>query len=142
MITPAQFDEPIAIDTPEGIAHAKKEAEKAGYPIVVKAVGGGGVAILVLLTLLAWLLSGFYTVGPNEIGLNLIFGKYRGKTQAGLNYNLPGPVGAQAHTARFFYPQWRRQQWAIRLAQLWLWIGRRSPESVPGTAAQRHHADG
>ncbi|MBI5013364.1 MAG: FtsH protease activity modulator HflK, partial [Methylocystis sp.] len=38
--------------------------------------------------------SGLYTVGPNEIGLNLIFGKYMGKTQAGLNYNLPGPIGS------------------------------------------------
>jgi membrane protease subunit HflK len=56
--------------------------------------GGRGVAIIVLLTVLAWLLSGFYTVGPNEVGLNLIFGKYRGKTQAGLNYNLPSPVGS------------------------------------------------
>ncbi|QGM99168.1 FtsH protease activity modulator HflK [Methylocystis parvus] len=56
--------------------------------------GGGGLAILVLLTLLAWLFSGFYTVGPNEIGLNQIFGKYRGKTQAGLNYNLPAPIGS------------------------------------------------
>jgi modulator of FtsH protease HflK len=56
--------------------------------------GGSGLAILVLVTLLAWLLSGFYTIGPNEIGLNLIFGKYRGKTQAGLNYNLPAPVGS------------------------------------------------
>jgi membrane protease subunit HflK len=56
--------------------------------------GGRGAAILGLLTVLAWLLSGFYTVGPNEIGLNLIFGKYRGKTQAGLNYNLPTPIGS------------------------------------------------
>ena len=56
-------------------------------------LGGRGVAILALLTLLAWLASGFYTVGPNEVGLNLIFGKYRGKTQAGLNYNLPSPIG-------------------------------------------------
>jgi membrane protease subunit HflK len=56
--------------------------------------GGRGGAILVLLAVLAWLLSGFYTVGPNEIGLNLIFGKYRGKTQAGLNYNLPSPIGS------------------------------------------------
>jgi membrane protease subunit HflK len=56
--------------------------------------GGRGVAAVVLLTVLAWLLSGFYTVGPNEIGLNLIFGKYRGKTQAGLNYNLPIPIGS------------------------------------------------
>jgi acetyl-CoA carboxylase biotin carboxylase subunit/3-methylcrotonyl-CoA carboxylase alpha subunit len=35
-------DEPIAIDTPEGIAHAKSVAASVGYPIVVKAVGGGG----------------------------------------------------------------------------------------------------
>ncbi len=56
--------------------------------------GGRGAAILGLLTLMAWLLSGFYTVGPNEIGLNLIFGKYLGKTQAGLNYNLPSPIGS------------------------------------------------
>jgi membrane protease subunit HflK len=56
--------------------------------------GGRGAAIVILLTVLAWLLSGFYTVGPNEIGLNLIFGKYQGKTQAGLNYNLPSPIGS------------------------------------------------
>jgi acetyl/propionyl-CoA carboxylase alpha subunit len=35
-------DEPIAIETPEGVAHAKAVAAKVGYPIVVKAVGGGG----------------------------------------------------------------------------------------------------
>ncbi|MEF3367753.1 FtsH protease activity modulator HflK [Methylocystis sp. 9N] len=56
--------------------------------------GGAGLAILALVAVLAWLLSGLYTVGPNEIGLNLIFGKYVGKTQAGLNYNLPAPIGS------------------------------------------------
>jgi acetyl/propionyl-CoA carboxylase alpha subunit len=35
-------DEPIAIDTPEGLAHAKAIAGEVGYPVVVKAVGGGG----------------------------------------------------------------------------------------------------
>jgi acetyl-CoA carboxylase biotin carboxylase subunit/3-methylcrotonyl-CoA carboxylase alpha subunit len=35
-------DEPIAIDTAEGVAHAKAVAAKVGYPVVVKAVGGGG----------------------------------------------------------------------------------------------------
>jgi acetyl/propionyl-CoA carboxylase alpha subunit len=35
-------DEPIAIETAEGVAHAKAVAAKVGYPIVVKAVGGGG----------------------------------------------------------------------------------------------------
>ncbi len=35
-------DEPIAIDTADGVAHAKAVAAKVGYPVVVKAVGGGG----------------------------------------------------------------------------------------------------
>jgi acetyl-CoA carboxylase biotin carboxylase subunit/3-methylcrotonyl-CoA carboxylase alpha subunit len=35
-------DAPIAIDTPEGVAHAKTVAASVGYPVVVKAVGGGG----------------------------------------------------------------------------------------------------
>ena len=35
------------------------------------------------------LLYGF----PNEVGINLVFGKYTGKTAAGLNYNLPYPIG-------------------------------------------------
>ncbi len=35
-------DEPIAIDTPEALAHAADVARKVGYPVVVKAVGGGG----------------------------------------------------------------------------------------------------
>ena len=39
-------------------------------------------------------LSGFYTVGPNEVGLNRIFGRYTGKTGPGFNYNLPIPIGS------------------------------------------------
>jgi acetyl-CoA carboxylase biotin carboxylase subunit/3-methylcrotonyl-CoA carboxylase alpha subunit len=35
-------DEPIATGTPEGVSAAKAVAAKVGYPIVVKAVGGGG----------------------------------------------------------------------------------------------------
>ena len=35
-------DEPIAIDTAEGVTHAKRVASEVGYPVVVKAVGGGG----------------------------------------------------------------------------------------------------
>jgi acetyl-CoA carboxylase biotin carboxylase subunit/3-methylcrotonyl-CoA carboxylase alpha subunit len=35
-------DEPIAIGTPEGIAHARQVAARVGYPVVAKAVGGGG----------------------------------------------------------------------------------------------------
>jgi membrane protease subunit HflK len=74
----------------EELLRRSQEGLKQALP---SGFGGRGLAILVLLTVVAWLLSGFYTVGPNEIGLNLIFGKYRGKTQAGLNYNLPAPIG-------------------------------------------------
>jgi acetyl/propionyl-CoA carboxylase alpha subunit len=35
-------DEPIAIDTPEGVARARVVAAEVNYPVVVKAVGGGG----------------------------------------------------------------------------------------------------
>jgi acetyl/propionyl-CoA carboxylase alpha subunit len=35
-------NEPIAIDTAEGVAHARGVAAHVGYPVVVKAVGGGG----------------------------------------------------------------------------------------------------
>ncbi len=35
-------DEPVAIDTSEAIAHARDLAAKIGYPLIVKAVGGGG----------------------------------------------------------------------------------------------------
>ncbi len=57
-------------------------------------IGSGlGVLAIVLVVALLWLASGFYTVAPNEVGINLVFGRYTGKTAAGLNYNLPYPVG-------------------------------------------------
>ena len=56
--------------------------------------GGRGLVLLLLAGVLIWLLSGFYTVGPNEVGLNKIFGRYTGKTASGLNYNLPYPIGS------------------------------------------------
>jgi modulator of FtsH protease HflK len=57
-------------------------------------IGGRGLFVLGLAGILIWLLSGFYTVGPNEVGLNMIFGRYTGKTASGLNYNLPFPIGS------------------------------------------------
>ena len=40
-----------------------------------------------------WLATGFYTVRPNEVGINMIFGRYTGSTGEGLRYNLPYPIG-------------------------------------------------
>jgi membrane protease subunit HflK len=62
-------------------------------------VGGRGLFLLALVGIGLWLLSGFYTVGPNEVGLNMVFGRYTGKTNSGLNYNWPFPVGNVAKLA-------------------------------------------
>ncbi len=80
--------------SPPDLEELLRRSQEGLKQVLPSGFGGRGFAILVLVTLLAWLVSGFYTFGPNEIGLNLIFGKYRGKTQAGLNYNLPAPVGS------------------------------------------------
>ena len=56
-------------------------------------VGGIGVLAVVLAVILIWLATGFYTVAPNEVGINMIFGRYTGKTPAGWHYNLPYPIG-------------------------------------------------
>jgi len=47
-----------------------------------------------LLGLLLWLATGVYIVRPNEVGLNLIFGRYVGQSAPGLNYNFPYPIGS------------------------------------------------
>jgi membrane protease subunit HflK len=53
-----------------------------------------GIFILLAALALLWLASGFYTVDPNQVGLNLVFGRYSGKTGPGLNYIWPEPIGS------------------------------------------------
>jgi modulator of FtsH protease HflK len=60
--------------------------------------GGGlaspvGLGLIALLALAIWLASGIYTVQPNEVGINLVFGRYAGKKEPGLRYNFPYPIG-------------------------------------------------
>ena len=56
-------------------------------------LGGRGIVLGALLLVALWLLSGTYFVRPNEVGLNLVFGKFTGKTGEGMNWNWPYPVG-------------------------------------------------
>src|SRR5688572_32242938 len=56
-------------------------------------MGGRGLIVLVLGVIAIWLLTGFYTVRPNEVGINMLFGRYIGTTGEGLNYNWPYPIG-------------------------------------------------
>src|SRR5208282_2481411 len=58
-------------------------------------LGGRTILFLVLAAVLAWFVWGtFYTVQPNEVGINLVLGRYTGKTAAGLNTNWPWPIGS------------------------------------------------
>ncbi len=56
-------------------------------------MGGKGALAILLGVVAIWLLTGFYTVRPNEVGINMIFGAYTGSTGEGLRYNLPYPIG-------------------------------------------------
>ncbi len=58
--------------------------------------GKGGarrIVLLVVAALVVWLATGFYVVEPDEEGVALIFGKLFKKSQPGLSYNLPAPIG-------------------------------------------------
>ena len=58
--------------------------------------GGGGkwLPVVLIAAIAVWALTGFYPVQPNEIGLNMVFGRYTGKTTSGLNFNWPYPIGS------------------------------------------------
>jgi modulator of FtsH protease HflK len=57
-------------------------------------MSGKGMALITLLAVLGWLLTGIYTVRTNEVALELFFGKFVGKKGEGLNYNFPYPIGS------------------------------------------------
>ena len=58
-------------------------------------LSGRTIAFVILAAILVWFAWGtFYTVQPNEVGINLVFGRYTGKTAAGLNTNWPWPIGS------------------------------------------------
>ena len=53
---------------------------------------GKGIIAVIAIAVLAWLLSGFYRVEPDEQGVVPRFGKFVGTTNPGLNYHLPYPI--------------------------------------------------
>ncbi|MDP6874509.1 MAG: FtsH protease activity modulator HflK [Alphaproteobacteria bacterium] len=54
--------------------------------------GGRGIILIFAVLIVAWMLSGFYRVGPDEQGVVLRFGKFTGSTSPGLRYHLPTPI--------------------------------------------------
>ena len=58
--------------------------------------GGGGakrIVVLAAAALIVWFATGFYRVDPEELGVELLFGKFNERTQPGLNWNFPSPIG-------------------------------------------------
>jgi membrane protease subunit HflK len=53
---------------------------------------GLGIAIVVLVMVAIWAMSGFFRVQPDELGVVLRFGKYVRDEQPGLRYHLPYPI--------------------------------------------------
>ena len=54
--------------------------------------GGRSVALIALVAVVLWGLSGFFRVEPDELGVVLRFGKFVSVVQPGLNYHLPYPI--------------------------------------------------
>jgi membrane protease subunit HflK len=48
--------------------------------------------VILLLAFLAWILSGFFVVGPDEIGVIKTFGRKARTEESGLHYHLPYPI--------------------------------------------------
>jgi membrane protease subunit HflK len=53
---------------------------------------GMGIAIILLVALVIWGLSGFFRVQSEELGVVMRFGKHVRTVQPGLNYHLPYPI--------------------------------------------------
>jgi membrane protease subunit HflK len=53
---------------------------------------GRGLLIILILTLIAWLFSGFYRVQPGEQGVVLRFGQWVQTTEPGLHWHIPSPI--------------------------------------------------
>lgn len=57
-------------------------------------IGPIGAAFGAVAVAAIWLASGFYTVGPGEVGVETRFGRFSEETRPGLNYRFPWPFEA------------------------------------------------
>ena len=54
-------------------------------------LGAKGIALIAVALVVLWGASGFYTVEPEEEGVELLFGRYYQTAKPGLNYHFPYP---------------------------------------------------
>lgn len=66
----------------------------SGEPPGFKQIGGG-IGLVIILVLAAWVASGFYIVVEGQRGVVLTFGKFQETTNSGLRWRFPYPI--QSH---------------------------------------------
>jgi membrane protease subunit HflK len=52
-----------------------------------------GLALIVVVAIFGWLMTGWYQVGPSEAGVETVFGRMSSLTGQGLHWNWPSPIG-------------------------------------------------
>ena len=52
-----------------------------------------GLGLIVVALVVLWGATGFYVVNPGEVGVNTVFGVFKGQTEPGLHWNPPAPIG-------------------------------------------------
>lgn len=86
----------------EELLRKGQERLRKWMPAGGRGTGGGGggsgigartVVLVAAGVLIAWGLTGFYRVQPDEQGVELLFGEYVKTTGPGLNYWFPSPLG-------------------------------------------------
>lgn len=78
---------------PPNIDEAIERLQKKFGGAMGGAGGGKGIAVIVLLLIGVWLLSGIYIIDAGQRGVELQFGKYTDTTRAGPHWHLPYPIG-------------------------------------------------
>ncbi|MTJ82891.1 MAG: FtsH protease activity modulator HflK [Telmatospirillum sp.] len=79
--------------TPPDLEEILRKSQERFRQVMPGGFGGGrGVALVAMVGLVLWGLTGFYKVNPDEVGVVLRFGRFVGLTQPGLNYHLPAPI--------------------------------------------------
>jgi modulator of FtsH protease HflK len=71
----------------------RKSQDKLKNILPGGAMGGRGIGLIIVGAAALWLATGFYTVRPDEVGINLVFGKPVSQSQPGWSYNFPYPIG-------------------------------------------------
>ena len=78
--------------TPPDLEELLRRSQDKLRSFVPGGLGGKGIAIIGLVAVVLWGLSGFFKVETNELGVVLRFGEHVRTVGNGLNYHLPYPI--------------------------------------------------